>query len=181
MQNLLTMYSLKRCAAGEGDLTCTYNQDSVSTAAVGPEKCVSALYNNTHGADNEKPTIAYSDTTGWTNSVGGSVTVSAEAGIDEFVVSKVTTSISVNYSHQWIEQNTVTKTYPFTVRKGEWGWLTRAQLMKKVTGTWTFSKGDATWTGAGTSTVPAEEGTDGAQSVITPHSSPKPPADCPTG
>ncbi|MFE7542097.1 hypothetical protein [Streptomyces platensis] len=141
---------------------------------------MSALYNNTHGADNEKPTIAYSNTTGWTNSVGGSVTVSAEAGIDEFVVSKVTTSISVNYSHQWIEQNTVTKTYPFTVRKGEWGWLTRAQLMKKVTGTWTFSKGDATWTGTGASTVPAEEGTDGAQSVVTPHSSPQPPADCPS-
>ncbi|MGW8971357.1 hypothetical protein [Streptomyces platensis] len=141
---------------------------------------MSALYDNTHGADNEKPTIAYSNTTGWTNSVGGSVTVSAEAGIDEFVVSKVTTSISVNYSHQWREQNTVTKTYPFTVRKGEWGWLTRAQLMKKVTGTWTFSKGDATWTGTGTSTVPAEEGTDGAQSVVTPHSSPQPPADCPS-
>ncbi|MFE6738715.1 RICIN domain-containing protein [Streptomyces tubercidicus] len=180
MRNLLTLYSLKRCAAGESDLKCTYKEDSTSVATVGPEKCVSALYNNTNGADNEKPSVTFSDTTGWSNSVGGSVTVSAEVGIDEFIVTKVTTAVSVNYSHQWIGQNTVSKTYPFTVRKGEWGWLTRAQLMKQVTGTWTFSKGDETWSGTGTSTVPAEEGTDGAQSVVTPHSSPNPPADCPS-
>ncbi|MFG2092272.1 hypothetical protein [Streptomyces sp. NPDC048612] len=98
MRNLLTLYSLKRCAAGESDLKCTYKEDSSSVATVGPEKCVSALCNNTDGAADEKPTVAFSDTTGWTNTVGGSVTVSAEVGIEEFIVSKVTTSVDASGS-----------------------------------------------------------------------------------
>ncbi|WP_432012203.1 RICIN domain-containing protein [Streptomyces cucumeris] len=179
MGDLLTQYSLKRCAAGDTALTCTYAQESDSHAALGPEKCVSTLYDNTEGSKGATPTVAFADTTGWSNTVGGSVTVSAEFGIEKFIISKVTTAVSVNYSHQWIGQKTTTQTYPYTVQKGEWGWLTRAQLMKTVTGTWTFSNGDETWSGEGTSTIPAMDGTDGEQSVVKPHSSPTPPTNCP--
>lgn len=179
--DLATLYSLKRCAEG-GDLTCSFDNMTAETATVGHEECVTPLYDNTQGTTAATPTKSYAQTTGWSNTLGASISQSfgMDAGIAGIITLKVSTTISANYSHTWTESGTVTDTYPYTVQPGQWGWLTRGQLYKKVTGDWTFTNSalNNSWKGTGTSTIPAKEGTDGMQSVITPHSASQPPTDC---
>ncbi|MBL1099159.1 RICIN domain-containing protein [Streptomyces coffeae] len=179
--DLATLYSLKRCQEG-GDLQCSFGNLTAEKAVIGPEQCVSALYDNTDGKTAERVTRSYTQTTGWSNTVGTSLSASweIEGGVGDLIKVKVGASITASYSHSWMGSESVRDDYPYTVQPGQWGWLTRGQLYKKVTGDWTFTNKalNNTWTGTGTSTVPAQEGTDGQQSVIKPHSADNPPTNC---
>ncbi|MCZ1006916.1 hypothetical protein O1L68_09110 [Streptomyces lydicus] len=80
---------------------------------------------------------------------------------------KVDVAIQGNWSNSWRTDQAQGGNVTIHVKPNQYGWIMRAQLTKEVTGTWTFTNDlGTTWTGAGTATVPAQEGTDAKNSSV---------------
>ncbi|WP_116246947.1 hypothetical protein [Nocardiopsis sp. FIRDI 009] len=113
--------------------------------------------------------FSWTHTTSYTNTVGGSLSLSTTVGTGEAspVQASVTVGIEVHYDRQWGEETAVSDSVTYPIRSGETGWVARAQLMKTMNGTWeiTTDRGDF-WVGAGTATVPAKDNTDGRRSTV---------------
>lgn len=70
-------------------------------------------------------------------------------------------------SHVWNGSTTVNNQVTVTVPQQQYGWVTLAELAKKVTGTWTFDARGIPWTADDTVTVPlAHDPTGGATLYI---------------
>ncbi|MCY9783632.1 RICIN domain-containing protein [Nocardiopsis sp. EMB25] len=113
--------------------------------------------------------FSWTHTTSYTNTVGGSLSLSTTIGTGEAspVQASVTVGIEVHYDRQWGEETAVSDSVTYPIRSGETGWVARAQLMKTVNGTWdiTTDRGDS-WVGSGIATVPAKDNTDGKWSTV---------------
>ncbi|MGW1895124.1 RICIN domain-containing protein [Streptomyces sp. NPDC002004] len=168
LADLATAYALKQCSNNSSVIkSCDYAVTGDSTASVGNLKRVSSnVWNNT--TDPADRTITWTQTTSETNSVGGSITVTSEVGVNiEVVTAKVSTAINAHYDHAWTQTNTVSDANTISVKPGSYSWAMRGQLMKTVTGRWTFTNDlGKTWSGDGTATVPAVDGTDDRSSDL---------------
>ncbi|MFG2287639.1 RICIN domain-containing protein [Streptomyces sp. NPDC048595] len=168
LSDLATLYALKQCSNSSSIIkSCDYTVTGDSVASVGNLQRVSSnVWNNS--TDPADRTITWTQTSSETNTVGSSITVTSEVGVNiEIVTAKVSSAISARYEHSWTQTNTVSDANKISVKPNNYSWAMRGQLMKTVTGKWTFTNdlGDK-WSGDGTATVPAVDGTDDLSSNL---------------
>ncbi|MCX5052394.1 MULTISPECIES: hypothetical protein [unclassified Streptomyces] len=150
------------CASGEGK--CSFNSPKIGEAYLGKPRQVSELlYNCT--ASSASQSMSWADTVGSSQSVGGSVTVGG--GIEGIV----TASVTATYNYTWQSSHTETSSFTVTVQPGEVGWISRAQVMQQITGTWQTHYDDPRWGHyywfvPDVITGPATNGTDGKHSAV---------------
>ncbi|MEW1750765.1 hypothetical protein ACIQU1_21160 [Streptomyces angustmyceticus] len=151
------------CASGEGK--CSFNEPTLGKAYLGDFRQVSnSLYNCS--TSDATQSMGWSDTVGSTDSAGVSVTAGGNiAGIIDL-------SVTATYSHTWSSSHTENSSMNMTVKPGEVGWISRAQVMQTVTGTWQTHYDDPKWGHyfwfvPDTVTGPAPNGTDGRNNAVT--------------
>ncbi|MEU1938073.1 hypothetical protein ACH49O_30845 [Streptomyces coeruleorubidus] len=150
------------CASGEGK--CTFNSPGIGRAYLGEPRQVSELlYNCTDSPASQS--MSWADTVGSSHSVGGSVT--AGGGIEGII----TASVTATYNYTWQSTHTETSSFTVNVRPGEVGWISRAQVMQRITGTWQTHYDDPKWGHyywfvPDVVTGPAPSGTDGKHSAV---------------
>ncbi|GHE03197.1 hypothetical protein [Streptomyces alanosinicus] len=150
------------CDSGEGK--CTFNDPKLGQAFLGDFHRVSdSLYNCSTSAATQSMT--WSDTVGSTDSAGVSVTAGGKiAGIIDL-------SVTATYSHTWSSSHSETSSVNMTVKPGEVGWISRAQVMQTVSGTWQTHYDDPKWGHyfwfvPDVITGPAPNGTDGRSNAV---------------
>ncbi|GAA0451713.1 hypothetical protein ACFQ2B_02855 [Streptomyces stramineus] len=150
------------CASGEGK--CSFNEPVLGKAYLGNFRQVSnSLYNCSTSPATQS--IGWSDSVGSTDSVGVSVTAGGKiAGI-------VDVSVTANYGHTWSSSHEENSSLNMTVQPGEVGWISRAQVMQTVSGTWQTHYdspkwGHYYWYIPDTITGPAPNGTDGQNNAV---------------
>ncbi|KAB1140676.1 hypothetical protein F7R91_35065 [Streptomyces luteolifulvus] len=150
------------CDSGEGK--CTFNEPQLGKAYLGSFHPVSdSLYNCSTSPATQSMTWA--DTVGSTDSAGVSVTAGGKiAGIIDL-------SVTATYSHTWSSTHSETSSVNMTVQPGEVGWISRAQVMQTVSGTWQTHYDDPKWGHyywfvPDVVTGPAPNGTDGQSNAV---------------
>ncbi|MER5970198.1 hypothetical protein ABT112_10765 [Streptomyces sp. NPDC002055] len=150
------------CSSGKGK--CSFNDPQLGEAYLGEfHKVSDALYNCT--TSDASQTMGWTDTVGSTDSAGVSVTAGGNiAGIIDL-------SVTATYSHTWTNTHAENSSLNMTVKPGEVGWISRAQVMQKVTGTWQTHYDDPQWGHyywfvPDTVTGPAANGTDGKNNAV---------------
>lgn len=150
------------CDSGEGK--CTFNEPQLGQAYLGGFHRVSdSLYNCSTSPATQSMT--WSDTVGSTDSAGVSVTAGGKiAGIIDL-------SVTATYSHTWSSTHSETSSVNMTVKPGEVGWISRAQVMQTVSGTWQTHYDDRKWGHyfwfvPDAITGPAPNGTDGQSNAV---------------
>ena len=106
---------------------------------------------------------------------GTSVEVSVTAGGS--IAGIVDLSVTSAYGHTWEASRSEGGSLEMTVKPGEVGWITRAQVMHQVSGTWQTHYDDRHWGHyywfwKDTVTSPAPNGTDGVGNAIVVKSRP---------
>ncbi|MEU0663964.1 hypothetical protein [Streptomyces lavendulocolor] len=150
------------CASGLGK--CTFNEPKLGEAYLGGFRQVSDSLYNCSSSDATQ-SMTWDDTVGSTDSLGASVTAGGKiAGI-------VDLSVTATYSHSWSSTHSESSTLNMTVKPGEVGWISRAQVMQKVSGTWQTHYdsprwGHYYWFVPDTITGPAKNGTDGKSNAV---------------
>lgn len=150
------------CASGLGK--CSFNDPKLGEAYLGDFRQVSdSLYNCSTSPATQSMT--WTDSVGSTDSVGVSVTAGGNiAGI-------VDLSVTATYDHSWTSTHTESSSLNMTVQPGEVGWISRAQVMQQVSGTWQTHYDDPKWGHyywfwGDTITGPAPNGTDGKSNAV---------------
>lgn len=124
------------CDSGAGK--CTFNEPQLGEAYLGDFHRVSdSLYNCSTSAATQSMT--WSDTVGSTDSAGVSVTVGGK------IADIIDVSVTATYSHTWSSSHSETSSINMTVKPGEVGWISRAQVMQTVSGTWQTHYDDRKW------------------------------------
>lgn len=132
-------------------------------AYVDNRQCLSGtlVYNDT--PTRQTAVLSTGETTGWENTLGGSITLGTEFEIFKLAI---TAEVEVNYGHSFVGEVSTSVGGEISVPPGEFGWLEKGIVAKKVVGVWTFN-GLSAWEEPGESTVPAKDGTDGVSSAAT--------------
>lgn len=150
------------CGSGLGK--CTFNSPELGEAYLGQFRQVSDSLFNCSTSDATQ-SMTWGDTVGSTDSVGVSVTAGGKiAGI-------VDLSVTASYNHSWSSTHSESSSLNMTVKPGEVGWISRAQVMQKVSGTWQTHYdspkwGHYYWFFQDTITGPAKNGTDGRNNAV---------------
>lgn len=115
------------CASGRGH--CTFNDPVVHNAYLGDYHQVSnTLYNcSTSPA---KQTMDWSDSVGTTDSA--EVSFTAGGGLEGVL----SASVTAKYGRSWSTEHKEGGGLEMTVQPGEVGWISRAQAMAELSGTW---------------------------------------------
>ncbi|MEU9499043.1 hypothetical protein [Streptomyces sp. NPDC048196] len=151
------------CASGEGK--CSFNEPVLGKAYLGDFHQVSdSLYNCS--TSDATQSMGWSDTVGSTDSAGVSVTAGGK------IAGLIDLSVTATYSHTWSSSHTENSSLSMTVKPGEVGWISRAQVMQTVSGTWQTHYdspkwGHYYWFVPDTVTGPATNGTDGQSNAVT--------------
>ncbi|MER0483600.1 RICIN domain-containing protein [Streptomyces sp. Edi2] len=173
LRTMAVKYALKQFDAKSGVVPrAEYKVDDSTTATLGDFQNVTAdggrIVNGT--SETMDKMTNWSQTTGHTYTAGGSVTTTTGVTLgasDGPVKLNVDVAIQGNWSNSWRTDNTQGGSATIHIKPNQYGWFLRAQLTKKVTGTWTMTNDVGnSWTGVGTATVPAKEGTDGKNSDL---------------
>ncbi|MGW1895080.1 hypothetical protein ACWCP6_33295 [Streptomyces sp. NPDC002004] len=150
------------CSSGAGK--CTFNSPELGKAYLGDFRQVSdSLYNCSSSPATQSMT--WSDTVGSTDSVGVSVSVGGT------IAELINVSVTATYDHTWSTSHTDGGSLSMSVRPGEVGWISRAQVMQQVSGTWQTHYdspqwGHYYWFIPDTVTGPAPNGTDGKKNAV---------------
>ena len=150
------------CDSGAGK--CTFNEPQLGEAYLGDFHRVSdSLYNCSTSSATQSMT--WSDTVGSTDSAGVSVTVGGK--IEDII----DVSVTATYRHTWSSSHSETSSINMTVKPGEVGWISRAQVMQTVSGTWQTHYDDRKWGHyfwfvPDVITGPAPNGTDGESNAV---------------
>ncbi|MGW8557531.1 hypothetical protein [Streptomyces tubercidicus] len=151
------------CASGEGK--CSFNEPNLGKAYLGDFRQVSnSLYNCS--TSDATQSMSWSDTVGSTDSAGVSVTAGGN------IAGLIDLSVTASYNHTWSSSHTEDSSMNMTVKPGEVGWISRAQVMQSVSGTWQTHYdspkwGHYFWYVPDTVTGPAPNGTDGQSNAVT--------------
>ncbi|WP_031163067.1 hypothetical protein [Streptomyces durhamensis] len=150
------------CDSGAGK--CTFNDPELGQAYLGGFHRVSdSLYNCSTSSATQSMT--WSDTVGSTDSAGVSVTAGGK------IADIIDLSVTATYSHTWSSSHSETSSVNMTVKPGEVGWISRAQVMQTVSGTWQTHYDDRKWGHyfwfvPDVVTGPAPNGTDGRSNAV---------------
>lgn len=118
---------LMKCDNGSD--VCIFHPDGPPQVFMGPAHQVGdSAYNCTQ--DTQRSSVAWSDTTGETNSVG--ISLSLEYGFSEVFKASIETS----YEHTWSSSHTESESTWIDVRPGEVGWITREAQLQRYSGTY---------------------------------------------
>ncbi|MBM4795765.1 hypothetical protein HXP44_27840 [Streptomyces sioyaensis] len=151
------------CASGDGK--CSFNEPKLGKAYLGDFRQVSnSLYNCS--TSNATQSMGWSDTVGSTDSAGVSVTAGGK------IAGLIDLSVTATYNHTWSSSHTEDSSLNMTVKPGEVGWISRAQVMQTVSGTWQTHYdspkwGHYFWFVPDKVTGPAANGTDGQSNAVT--------------
>ncbi|MFD8542853.1 hypothetical protein [Streptomyces sp. NPDC059649] len=151
------------CASGAGK--CSFNEPVLGKAYLGDFHQVSDSLFNCSTSDATQ-SMGWSDTVGSTDSAGVSVTAGGN------IAGLIDLSVTATYSHTWSSSHTENSSLTMTVKPGEVGWISRAQVMQTVSGTWQTHYdspkwGHYYWFVPDTVTGPAANGTDGQSNAVT--------------
>ncbi|WP_369355284.1 hypothetical protein [Streptomyces sp. cg2] len=150
------------CASGTGK--CTFNDPVVKAAYLGNYHQVSnTLYNCS--------TSPATQSMDWSDSVGSTDTVDASITAGGKIAGIVDLSVTMKYGHSWSTEHREGGSLGMTVRPGEVGWISRAQAMRQVFGTWQTHYDDPHWGHyywfwRDSITSPAPNGTDGVTNAV---------------
>ncbi|MFF3460642.1 hypothetical protein ACFYXH_41530 [Streptomyces sp. NPDC002730] len=150
------------CDSGKG--RCTFEEPVLGEAYLGNFHQVSDSLHNCSTSPATQ-SMDWTDTVGSTDSVGVSVTTGGKiAGI-------IDVSVTATYSHTWSSTHAENRSLNMTVKAGEVGWISRAQVMQTVSGIWhtNYKKrhwGHRHWDATDTITGPAANGTDGKNNAV---------------
>ncbi|MEV6974038.1 RICIN domain-containing protein [Kitasatospora sp. NPDC093806] len=149
-RNLAVDHAAKQC---QKDLSsCSWALKSEAPAAPLPKICVSSVWlNNTGGTVQQN--FSVTNMSGWSNSIGADMGTQISAGIPGGGLTAVVNS-TLRYSNVWNGSTTVNNSVTVSVPPQQYGWVTLAELARKVTGTWTFDARGIPWTAEDTLTVP---------------------------
>ncbi|MGW1195484.1 hypothetical protein ACWD4B_06430 [Streptomyces sp. NPDC002536] len=156
------------CAGGVGK--CTFNDPEVKKAYLGGYHQVSDTLYNCSTSDATQG-LNWSDSVGSTDSAEFSITSGGKiAGI-------VDLSVTAKYGHTWQTEHTDGGSMGMTVKPGEVGWISRAQVMHQVSGMWQTHYdnphwGHYYWYWNDTISSPAPNDTDGVKSAVVVKSRP---------
>ncbi|WP_433854402.1 hypothetical protein [Streptomyces kronopolitis] len=151
------------CASGAGK--CSFNEPVLGKAFLGDFRQVSnSLYNCS--TSDATQSMGWSDTVGSTDSAGVSVTAGGN------IAGLIDLSVTATYSHTWSSSHTENSSLNMTVKPGEVGWISRAQVMQTVSGTWQTHYDSPKWDHyywfvPDKVTGPAPNGTDGRSNAVT--------------
>ncbi len=157
-----TQQLMSDCASGVGK--CTFNDPVIQKAYLGNYRQVShTLFNcstspATQGMD-------------WSDSVGSSDTLDVSVTVGGKIAGIVDVSVTATYGHTWETSHSEGGSLGMTVQPGEVGWISRAQVMHQVSGTWQTHYdnqhwGHYYWYWKDTVTSPAPNGTDGVGNSV---------------
>ncbi|MDG4536496.1 hypothetical protein [Streptomyces sp. AV19] len=150
------------CASGVGK--CTFNDPQVGKAYLGNYHQVSNTLYNCSTSDATQG-LNWSDKVGSTDSLDVSITAGGKiAGI-------VDLSVTAKYGHTWTTEHSDGGSMGMTVKPGEVGWISRAQVMREVDGRWQTHYDDPHWGHYywfwdDTITSPAPNDTDGVKNTV---------------
>ncbi|MEC4018095.1 hypothetical protein [Streptomyces sp. H27-D2] len=150
------------CDSGLGK--CTFNDPVLDAAYLGDFKQVSdSLHNCTTSPATQSMT--WTDTVGSTDEAGVSVSVGGS------IKGIIDLSVTASYKHTWTDTHAESSALNMTVQPGEVGWVSRAQVMQKVSGTWQThydnqKLGHYFWFAPDTITGPAANGTEGKNNAV---------------
>ncbi|MFC5722884.1 hypothetical protein ACFP1Z_22210 [Streptomyces gamaensis] len=150
------------CASGKGK--CSFNDPVLGKAYLGDFRRVSnSLYNCSTSPATQSMT--WSDTVGSSDTAGVSVTAGGK------IADLINLSVTASYSHTWSSSHSESSSLNMTVQPGEVGWISRAQVMQTVSGTWQTHYdspqwGHYYWYVPDTVTGPAANGTDGVSNAV---------------
>ncbi|MEV6315343.1 hypothetical protein [Streptomyces sp. NPDC051776] len=153
---------LADCESGVGK--CTFNEPVLGEAYLGDFRPVSDLLLNC-------TTSPATQSMTWTDSVSSTDSVGVTLTAGGTIAKLINVSVSATYNHMWTDTHTETSAVNMTVQPGEVGWISRAQVMQKVFGTWQTHYDDPKWDHyywyvKDTITGPAPNGTDGQKNAV---------------
>ncbi|WP_432015303.1 hypothetical protein [Streptomyces cucumeris] len=159
---------LADCESGEGK--CTFNSPQMGEPYLGNFQQVSDTLYNCSTSDSTKK-LSWTQKVGSTDSIGVSITVGAK------IMDIVDLSVTTTYGHTWTRESTESDEQNVTAKPGEVAWISRAQLMRDVSGEWQTHYdspkwGHYYWFVPDTITSPAENGTGGKNSSVVVRSRP---------
>ncbi|MFI9324438.1 RICIN domain-containing protein [Kitasatospora aureofaciens] len=148
-RNLAVDHAAKQCEKDTS--TCSWSVKSEAPAAPLPRACVSSVwFNNTSGTVQQS--FSVTDESGWSNSIGTSLTSSISAGAPTALTATITSALS--FTNEWHGSRSVNNAVVVSVPPQQYGWVTLAEVARKVTGNWTFDTHGFPWTADDTITVP---------------------------
>jgi hypothetical protein len=163
-----TQQLMSDCVNGSGK--CTFNDPVIHKAYLGNYRQVSHVLFNC----STSPATQRMD---WSDSVGSSDTLEVSVTAGGSIAGIVDLSVTSAYGHTWEASRSEGGSLEMTVKPGEVGWITRAQVMHQVSGTWQTHYDDRHWGHyywfwKDTVTSPAPNGTDGVGNAIVVKSRP---------
>ncbi|MET8543480.1 RICIN domain-containing protein [Kitasatospora sp. NPDC004799] len=148
-RSLAVDHGAKQCQKDAS--TCSWAVQSEAPAAPLPRVCASAVwFNNTSGTVQQ--TFAVTDTSGWSSTIGSTLTSTISAGTPNVFTAAVQTAIT--FTNVWNGSRSVNNAVNVTVPAQQYGWVTLAEVARKVTGKWTFDAHGFPWTAEDTITIP---------------------------
>ncbi|MFI9650742.1 hypothetical protein ACIHAA_31310 [Streptomyces sp. NPDC052040] len=159
---------LADCDSGFGK--CTFNDPQLGEPYLDNFKQVSESLYNCSTSDSTKK-LTWTQKVGSTDSVGVSVTAGGT------IMGLVNLSVTATYGHTWSSETSESDEQNVTAKPGEVAWISRAQLMQKVSGTWQTHYDSPKWDHyywfvPDTIASPAKNGTGGKSSVVVVNSRP---------
>ncbi|MEU3572252.1 RICIN domain-containing protein [Kitasatospora sp. NPDC036755] len=159
-RNLAVDHAAKQCQKDAS--TCSWAVKSEAPAAPLPRVCASSVwFNNTSGTVQQS--FAVTDTSGWSNTIGVELGSEIAGGAEGAVKAAVKTGIS--FQNVWSGSRSVNNSVTVNVPQQQYGWVTLAELARKVTGTWTFDARGIPWTAEDTITIPVTSDPNGGATL----------------
>ncbi|RGD56622.1 hypothetical protein DR950_01370 [Kitasatospora xanthocidica] len=159
-RNLAVDHAAKQCQKNIS--ACSWATKSEAPAAPLPRVCASAIwFNNT--SSTVQQSFAVTDTSGWSNTIGTELGSDIGGGAEGVFKASVKTGIS--FQNVWSGSRSVNNSVTVTVPQQQYGWVTLAELARKVTGTWTFDAQGFPWTADDTITIPVTSDPNGGATL----------------
>ncbi|MFD5465990.1 RICIN domain-containing protein [Kitasatospora sp. NPDC127059] len=148
-RNLAVDHAAKQCEKDTS--SCSWAVRSEAPAAPLARSCVSSVwFNNT--SDTVQQSFSVTDESGWSNSIGTSLTSTISGGAPTALTATITSALS--FTNEWHGSRSVNNAVVVSVPPQQYGWVTLAEVARKVTGSWTFDTHGFPWTADDTITVP---------------------------
>ncbi|MFJ6385119.1 RICIN domain-containing protein [Kitasatospora sp. NPDC092039] len=159
-RNLAVDHGAKQCQKDAS--SCSWATVSEAAAAPLPRVCASSVwFNNTSGTVQQN--FAVTDTSGWSNSIGTEMGSEIGGGAPGALTAAV--KIGLSFQNVWNGSRSVNNAVTVSVPQQQYGWVTLAELARKVTGTWTFDAHGIPWTAEDTITIPVTSDNNGGATL----------------